>query len=397
MSIHNISNSIDHALTAAGLDTRSGTMKSVMETIRNALEAARIAQHPKADDSASTATTSADTADIVDIDARVVVEDEPQPAVERERPAAPRERFLSFVHTSPLGSRAYKLYVPGTHRNEPMPLVVMLHGCKQNPDDFAAGTRFNDVAEELGFLVAYPAQSAKANGSNCWNWFEPHTQTRAGAEPSIIAGIVGEIGNAYRVDERRVFVAGLSAGAAMAVVLGETYPDVFAAVGAHSGLPYGAAHDVASAFAAMHGRARLPADKSTSGLASTSRAPRASRGVATIVFHGDRDATVALNNGSAIADQAVSNLEHERGPLTRDVQERTTHGRRCTRTSYLAGDGLPVVEQWTVHGAGHAWSGGSVAGSFTDPQGPDASREMMRFFLLHEQRESAVAAFDASA
>jgi poly(hydroxyalkanoate) depolymerase family esterase len=301
------------------------------------------------------------------------------------------------VHTSPLGSRAYKLYVPGAYRAEPMPVVVMLHGCKQDPDDFAAGTRFNEVAEELGFLVAYPAQPAKANGSNCWNWFEPLAQTRAGAEPSIIAGIVGEIGKAYRVDERRVFVAGLSAGAAMAVVLGETYPDVFAAVGAHSGLPYGVAHDVASAFAAMHGGARLSADKSTSGLASTSRAPNASRGVATIVFHGDRDATVALKNGSAIADQAVSNLEHERGPLTREVQERTMRGRRCTRTSYLAGDGLPVVEHWTVHGGGHAWSGGSAAGSFTDPQGPDASREMMRFFLLHEQLESAAAAADTSA
>jgi poly(hydroxyalkanoate) depolymerase family esterase len=377
-------------------------MKSVMETIRSALEAARIAQQPKADDSSGTANragaaNTAHATDTIDIDARVVVEDEFPPAVERERPASPRGQFLSFVHTSSLGGRAYKLYVPGTYRGEPMPLVVMLHGCKQNPDDFAAGTRFNDVAEELGFLVAYPAQSAKANGSNCWNWFEPHAQTRAGAEPSIIVGIVGEIGNAYRVDERRVFVAGLSAGAAMAVVLGETYPDVFAAVGAHSGLPYGAAHDVASAFAAMQRGARPPANKSASGVASASRAPKASHGVATIVFHGDRDATVALNNGSTIADRAVSNLEHERGPLTREVQERTTRGRRCTRTSYLAGDGLPVVEQWTVHGAGHAWSGGSVAGSFTDPQGPDASREMMRFFLLHEQRESAVAAFDTSA
>jgi poly(3-hydroxybutyrate) depolymerase len=147
----------------------------------------------------------------------------------------------------------------------------------------------------------------------------------------------------------------------------------------------------------MQRGARPPADKNSSGVAPASPAPKASHGVATIVFHGDRDATVALNNGSTIADRAVSNLEHERGPLTREVQERTTHGRRCTRTSYLAGDGLPVVEQWTVHGGGHAWSGGSVAGSFSDPQGPDASREIMRFFLLHEQRESAVAAYDSSA
>jgi poly(hydroxyalkanoate) depolymerase family esterase len=270
MSIHNISNTIDQALTAAGLDTHSGTMKSVMETIRSALEAARIAQHPKADDSSGTANSAnaTDTIDTIDIDARVVVEDEPRPAVEGERPAARRGQFLSFVHTSPLGRRAYKLYVPGAYRAEPMPLVVMLHGCKQNPDDFAAGTRFNDVAEELGFLVAYPAQSAKANGSNCWNWFEPHAQARGGAEPSIIVGIVGEIADTYRVDERRVFVAGLSAGAAMAVVLGEIYPDVFAAVGAHSGLPYGAAHDVVQRLRPC---GAVPACRQTRALAASQR------------------------------------------------------------------------------------------------------------------------------
>ncbi|HEY6511155.1 MAG TPA: PHB depolymerase family esterase [Burkholderiaceae bacterium] len=396
MSIHTISKTIDQALTAAGLDTRTGTMATVMETIRNALEAARIAQQPDAERSSDTA-SAADIVDTIDIEARVVVEDEPPPPVDRERPATQRGQFLSFVYTSPLGSRAYKLYVPGAYRAEPMPLVVMLHGCKQDPDDFAAGTRFNDLAEEQGFLVAYPAQAASANGSNCWNWFEPHAQARAGAEPSIIAGIVGEIAKAYRVDERRVYVAGLSAGAAMAVVLGETYPDVFAAVGAHSGLPYGAAHDVASAFAAMHGGAKVAPSVSARGIASAWRAPSASRGVATIVFHGDLDATVALKNGSAIADQAVSNLERERGPLTREVQERTAHGRRCTRITYWAGDGLAVLEQWTVHGGGHAWSGGSAAGSFTEPQGPDASREMMRFFLLHEQREADVVAFDTSA
>jgi len=403
MSIHSISNTIDQALTAAGLDTRTGTMKAVMETIRNALEAARIAQHPKDEGSpgtahATNATNSTDVADVVDIEARLVDEQlEARPLVERKHPATQRGRFLSFVYTSPLGSRAYKLYVPRADRGEPMPLVMMMHGCKQNPDDFAAGTRFNDIAEEQGFLVAYPAQSAHANGSNCWNWFEPGAQLRAGAEPSILAGIVGEIGRTYRVDARRVYVAGLSAGAAMAVVLGETYPDVFAAVGAHSGVPYGAAHDVASAFAAMHGGPRSPTGKGRRGIVSARRPRAASRGVATIVFHGDRDATVVLDNGSAIADQAVSNLESEWGPLTREVQERATPGRRCTRTTHWASDGLPVVEQWTVHGGGHAWCGGSAAGSFTEPQGPDASREMVRFFLLHEQRESAMAALDSSA
>ena len=384
MSIHGISNTIDQALTAAGLDTHSGTMKTVMETIRKALEAARIAQDPRAEVAATPA------ADTIDIEARVVLEEEEAPPrpVDLEPTAAPG-RFLSHVHSSPTGRRAYKLYVPGSYRGEPMPLVVMLHGCKQDPDDFAAGTRFNEVAEAHGLLVAYPAQSANANGSNCWNWFELREQTRDGAEPSIIAGIVREIGEAYRIEAGRVFVAGLSAGAAMAVVLGETYPDVFAAVGAHSGLPYGAANGVASAFAAMQGGAHPPA--AMGALAgATGRAPAASRGVPTIVFHGEHDATVALPNGLAIVDQAVSNLEQLRGPLTPEVQERMADGRRCTRTTHLDGGGLPVVEQWIVHGSGHAWSGGSAAGSFTDPRGPDASREMVRFFLLHELRESVV-------
>jgi poly(hydroxyalkanoate) depolymerase family esterase len=392
MSIHSISNTIDRALSAAGLDTRTGTVKTVMETIRKALEAARIAQDPKAQGASNAADTAeaADAVDTIDIEARVVVEAEPPPPVDVEAPATPQGQFLSFVYTSPSGSRAYKLYVPGAYRGEPVPLVVVLHGCKQDPDDFAAGTRLNEVAEAHGLLIAYPAQSANANGSNCWNWFDPRAQTRAGAEPSIIAGIVGAIGEAYRIEEGRVFVAGLSAGAAMAVVLGETYPDVFAAVGAHSGLPYGAAHNVASAFAAMHGGAQVAAAMGALAVDTAGRAPAASQGVPTIVFHGDHDATVALKNGVAIADQAVSNLEQQRGPLTREVQERTANGRRCTRTTHLTADGLPVVEHWTVHGSGHAWSGGSAAGSFTEPQGPDASREMVRFFLLHQLRESTV-------
>lgn len=384
MSIHTISNTIDQALTAAGLDTRTGTMQTVMETIRKALEAARIAQQPKAEGSPN----AADDVDTIDVAARVVVEDEPPPPVAAETPTAPQGQFASFVYTGPVGNRAYKLYVPGSYRGEPMPLVVMLHGCKQDPDDFAAGTRFNEVAEAHGLLVAYPAQSANANGSNCWNWFERRAQRRDGAEPSIIAGIVREIGAAYRIEEGRVFVAGLSAGAAMAVVLGETYPDVFAAVGAHSGLPYGAARGVASAFAAMHGGANAAAAMGTLTVDAAGRTPVASQGVPTIVFHGDHDATVALKNGAAIAGQAVSNLARQRGPLAPEVHEHTANGRRCTRTTHWDGDGLPVVEQWIVHDSAHAWSGGSANGSFTDPQGPDASREMVRFFLLHELRES---------
>jgi poly(hydroxyalkanoate) depolymerase family esterase len=316
-----------------------------------------------------------------------VVDGETSPErVQVEQPSAPHGRFLSCQYSSPLGDRTYKLYVPASYSgNAPMPLVVMLHGCKQNPDDFARGTRINEVAEEQGFLVAYPAQSIKANGSNCWNWFEPQHQARAGAEPSTIVGIVREVTKAYRVDERSVFVAGLSAGAAMAVILGDAYPDVFAAVAAHSGLPRGAAHDVASAFAAMHGAAQ----RAASPLGQPARMPPASNAVPTIVFHGEADATVVPRNGAAIVQQAVSRWTSERGPLTCQVEQQVANGRRCTRTTHVDRDGLPLVEQWSVQGGGHAWFGGSSSGSFAEPHGPDASREMMRFFMSHVNRESA--------
>ena len=339
MSIHTISDTIDRALNAAGLNSRSGSLKTVMETIRAALGAAGLRQSgPKS------------------------------PLAERQRNSSPRGRFLSRSYSGPAGQRAYKVFIPAAYRGTPMPLIVMLHGCKQNPDDFAAGTRMNELAEKHGFLVAYPAQAANANGSNCWNWFQTKHQRRDGGEPSILAGIVAEIGDDCRIDERRVYVAGLSAGAAMAVILGVTHADVFAAVGAHSGLPFGAAHDIGSAFAAMHGG---------------TQAPTAPRGLPTIVFHGDRDTTVSPKNGAAIFEQAVARLGDKAGaPLKRNVREQVSApGRQYTSTVYADGEGRSRAEQWVLHGAAHAWSGGSAAGSYADEKGPDASAEMVRFFM----------------
>ena len=281
-------------------------------------------------------------------------------------------RFTTHVHAEGGASRNYKLYVPAAHETgtASMPLIVMLHGCKQHPDDFAAGTRMNELAEQHGFLVAYPAQSTGANGSNCWNWFNTSEQTRAGVEASLIAGITRSVASTHRVDEQRVFVAGLSAGAAMAVILGATHPEVFAGVAAHSGLPVGAAHDVPSAFAAMQGRAAPGA------------APPPQTGVRTIVFHGDADATVVAANGAAIVEHAVSAYAAQGQSLTRWHEARTpVGGRECTTTRYVDADGRPHVEAWVVHGAAHAWSGGSASGSYTDRNGPDASAQIVRFFL----------------
>jgi len=285
-------------------------------------------------------------------------------------------------YSNAAGARAYKLYIPKTYSERRMPLIVMLHGCTQNPDDFAAGTRMNELADKHAFLVAYPAQSANANGSNCWNWFNVSDQARDRGEPSLIAGITREVASSYRVDEQRIFVAGLSAGAAMAVILGATYPELFAGVGAHSGLPYGAADDVPSAFAAMRGGSG-PIFR-IRGLRSRTSTPRVAptRAPPTIVFHGDHDTTVHADNGSEIVAQAITFGRAQTGCLKKSVQRRVSaNGRECTITIYRDSMMRPCIEQWVLHGAGHAWSGGCSNGSYIDERGPDASAEMVRFFL----------------
>jgi len=284
--------------------------------------------------------------------------------------------FLSGSCANRAGSRAYKLYVPSTYQGEALPLVVMLHGCKQNPDDFAAGTGMNRLAEQHNCLVLYPAQAAKANGSNCWNWFNPQDQERDRGEPSIIADMTRQLMHEYQVDPERVYVAGLSAGGAMASILAAKYPDLYAAVAVHSGLAVGSAHDVASAFSAMKQSRPSPA--------SHYRQP-----VPAIVFHGDRDHTVHPGNGVEVLAQCMGALgEGNRieQMKARKVQGNAENGRAYTQTIYFGAEEQVLAEHWTIHGSGHAWSGGGKGGSYTDPQGPDASAEMIRFFYAHSRQ-----------
>jgi poly(hydroxyalkanoate) depolymerase family esterase len=275
-------------------------------------------------------------------------------------------RFETLTFSNEAGTRAYKLYIPSGYTGQALPLVVMLHGCTQSPDDFAAGTRMNEVAEEQMFLVAYPAQTQAANMSKCWNWFSPGDQQRDQGEPSLIAGITRQIMRDFPVEPGRVYVTGLSAGGAAAAIMGATYPDLYAAIGIHSGLACGAASDMPSAFAAMKQGGSSPK--------GASRRPGGP--VPTIVFHGDRDTTVnPVNGDQVIAQAAAADLR-----TTVDRGE-ASGGMSYTRTVHADRTGRAVLEQWMLHGAGHAWSGGSTAGSYADPRGPDASREMMRYFL----------------
>jgi poly(hydroxyalkanoate) depolymerase family esterase len=274
-------------------------------------------------------------------------------------------RFIEGSFSNAAGSRAYKLFVPSRYQGQPLPLVVMLHGCTQSPDDFAAGTRMNFVAEAQGCFVVYPAQRSDANQSKCWNWFRTGDQQRGSGEPSLIAGITRQIMREYSVDPRRVYVAGLSAGAAAAAVMGATYGDLYAAIGVHSGLACGAASDLPSAFMAMR-----------QGSGSNGRIVDDGPLVPTIVFHGDRDSTVHPNNGDRF-------LERTTRTQAKVYRGRAPGGHGYTRTVHTDANGRDIVEHWTIHGAGHAWSGGSPAGSYTDPRGPDATTEMLRFFLAH--------------
>lgn len=279
------------------------------------------------------------------------------------RPAPPEARtaatgrFTAHNH----GGLAYKLYVPASAKPG-SPMLVMMHGCTQSPDDFAVGTGMNAAADAHGLVVAYPGQTSSANANKCWNWFRPGDQARGG-EPAQVGAMTQALVAEHGCDPSRVFVAGLSAGGAAAAVLGHAYPEVFAGIGVHSGLACGSAHDLPSALAAMRGGA----------------AGKGARAVRVITFHGDRDTTVAKANADAIVSAARSATTARLELTTETGQSPGGRAYTCARFSDTAG--RVRIEQWTVAGAGHAWSGGSAAGSYTDPAGPDASAAMLRFFL----------------
>ncbi|MFZ1568732.1 MAG: PHB depolymerase family esterase [Thiolinea sp.] len=308
------------------------------------------------------------------------VEQSQKPAQPEQRAGTAKPQFITKSFSNEHGAREYKLYIPSSYGQKPLPLVIMLHGCTQTADDFAAGTAMNQLAEELGFLVAYPNQTASANNKRCWNWFKAQDQQAHQGEPAIIAGLTQAIIHDYQADKQRVYIAGLSAGGAMAAIMGATYPKLYAAVGVHSGLAVGSATNVISALAAMNnGSCRVK--EITKNSASF---------VPTIIFHGDNDSVVHLRNGGQVYAQAEQRLKASNDDYFNDSafqleqeQIKSQQGHSYTRSCLNDAQGLAHIEYWTVHGSGHAWSGGNTNGSYVDPQGPNASREMLRFFLSH--------------
>jgi poly(hydroxyalkanoate) depolymerase family esterase len=275
--------------------------------------------------------------------------------------------YLSRNFSCQAGVRPYKVYVPSRSRGTRTPLVLMLHGCTQNADDFAVGTGMNLLAEQHGFIVAYPEQPMTANQLGCWHWFNERDQRRDSGEPSIIAGLTRFLISEMNLDHERVFVAGLSAGGAMADVMSVTYPDLYAAAGIHSGLAYGVAKDQASAFLAMSGK-------------SSDRHPprRANNRARTVIFHGKSDAKVHPSNADRILSEARAGVS---GICRESTHRGTLNGLEYDRTVVVDASGVSRLEYWAIDGLGHAWSGGSRDGSHTEQRGPDASHEMLRFFL----------------
>ncbi len=302
------------------------------------------------------------------------------------------DEFKPGFYAHQASSRGYRLYVPHGYNGQQVPLLVMLHGCGQTPEDFALGTRMNSFAEEHTFLVAYPSQSSSANRARCWNWFRPGDQRRGNGEPSIIAGITLQIMSAYSVDPGRVYVTGVSAGGAMAVIMGATYPDLYAAVGVHSGVAYAAAHSVFSGIRAMK---RGGPDPRRQPVRSEMSTAHITRSLPLILFHGDSDRLVDKINAEQIITQWLlahtGGRDGQRGSRTTEprigvIQAQVPGGHSYTRTVYYDPQEQAVMEKWIIHQAGHAWVGGDARGMYTDPLGPDASAEMVRFFLEHPRQ-----------
>jgi len=276
-------------------------------------------------------------------------------------------QYLSRKHRSATGSRNYQLYLPARQPTQPKGLILMLHGCNQTPDDFAVGTHMNALAEKNGFAVAWPAQTGRHNAASCWNWFKPGNQRRGAGEPALLAALARKLAKEFGLGRDATFVAGLSAGGAMAAILADVYPDVFSAAGVHSGLARGAARDVMSAMSAM----RSGGDTGPAAAVATS-----AHTVRRIVFHGDNDRTVHPSNAALIVAAAMGGAA-----VPKRTGQSTVRGRGYARSVFAPTDSVGQLELWMLDGAGHAWSGGRAAGSYTDTKGPDASAQMIRFFL----------------
>jgi poly(hydroxyalkanoate) depolymerase family esterase len=366
--------------------TQSGRLADATDVIQRALRGTAPAASPQPGAHAGTrSAVEPESALILDgcvfeVDGQTAATAAPAPQQAPSAGSAGQGAFISGSHSEASRTLRYKLFVPAGPAGRPLPLVVMLHGCTQNPDDFAAGTGMNRPAGEQGFFVLYPEQSQDANPQRCWNWFKHNHQQRGSGEPALIAGMTQAVMKEHNIDPRRVYIAGLSAGGAMAAIVAGAYPELFAAAGVHSGLPGGVAGNLPEALGLMNTGSASSSLPAGSAFGKAARAkPQPLVPVPTIVFHGDADRTVHPRNGEQVIAAALGDAAGS----PRVEQGVSPQGRRYTRSVHQDGEGKSLAEHWRVEGAGHAWSGGDAKGSYTDARGPDATREMLRFFFEH--------------
>lgn len=292
--------------------------------------------------------------------------------------------LIQGSYTNAAGTRTYELYVPAAYQaGAPMPLVVALHGCTQTADGFRSLTRLDDLAAARGFIVLFPEQSKSANSFNCWNWFQTQHMQRGAGEPSIIAGLTDEIRLSYAIDPHKIYVTGLSAGGAMANVMGATYPDIYAAVGVGSGCEYAAGAPCAG---------YKSADPELAGHQAYQAMGSRARVLPFIVFQGDNDTTVPPTNADQAvraaqvagdwADEGAENGSIPTAPMKSSFGQ-VSAGRAYTLRNYSDGHGHELGQYWLVKGMGHAWSGGNPAQQYADATGPDESAAMYDFFMAH--------------
>ena len=297
------------------------------------------------------------------------------------RPAVGQSGFSSGEFTHAGMSIPYRLYIPSTTNIGPMPLLLLLHGCTQDAADFATGTAMNAIADRNGMAVLYPSQTVQANANKCWNWFEPAHQCRGRGEPAALSALTRLMMSTHGFDPQRVFVAGMSAGGAMAVVLGEQYPELFAAVGIHSGLPTGVASNVMEALGAMKGGSDPMMHQPLIPAIQRVTAPTSAAVQPTIVFHGAKDRTVDAANAQTIVTNCLKRASKVDSHITSQYSKTVSGPDAVTVTTHRDSTQRVICEYWHLHAAGHRWSGGDPAGTHTDAKGPDASAEMVRFFL----------------
>ena len=371
--------SFGQAMRKATRLTGVGKLMDATRLIQRALSSAE----PQVRRSPESAANDPQAGGVVDVPPQVIILSAPsQPGTNTVTPQPGRKAsFTKHQFVFDGKTYPYRLYIPAAPALDasgakPMPLVVLLHGCKQDALDFSNGTAMNALAEEHQAMVLYPEQITSANAMRCWNWFEPAHQKAARGEPGMIAALTQQTVQQHGGDPQRVYIAGLSAGGAMAAVVSSLYPGIFAAVGVHSGLAAGAAQDVVSAFAAMRSGAK----------------GRTAPVIPTIVFHGTADKTVHPDNGDHITDAALAALKASGLEL---VKTQGTPGQKgeenAGRVVYSTADGKSYIENWRIDDGTHAWSGGDAAGSYTDPDGPSASAAMLTFFLQHRLQRAAAA------